>query len=169
MNNVSRSHSTPDTNACNQFIPQVVAHPVIRKKCVLQIMDGIRGVYQGGPFGNQPELVLGIQRPALRHRPRGLDHIEWRIVDAKRKEMGLPPVGSVGKLGDRRGARGVRHAAAAAYPAGGESGAGDLRPQVAAGAEAFDRPSGGRGCVRQAASKPTAAGRPDGSARGRDS
>src|ERR1700733_15812308 len=50
VNNVARSHSTPDTNACNQFIPQVVAHPILRKKCVLQIMDGIRAVYQGGPF-----------------------------------------------------------------------------------------------------------------------
>jgi hypothetical protein len=35
-----------------------------------------------------------------------MDHVEWRIIDAKRKEMGLPPVGSVGKLGldaDREG------------------------------------------------------------------
>src|SRR5262249_30751186 len=41
VNNVARSHSTPDTNACNQFIPEVVGHPVLRKKCVLHIMDGI--------------------------------------------------------------------------------------------------------------------------------
>src|SRR5215831_14981601 len=45
VNNVARSHSTPDTNACNQFIPEVVSHPIIRKKCVLQIMDGIRGIW----------------------------------------------------------------------------------------------------------------------------
>ena len=55
VNNVCRSHSTPDTNVCNQFIPQVVAHPVIRKKCVLHIMDGIKGVYQGGPAASRPE------------------------------------------------------------------------------------------------------------------
>ena len=28
-----------------------------------------------------------------------MDHVEWTIVDAKRKGMGLAPVGSVGKLG----------------------------------------------------------------------
>ena len=55
VNNVYRSHGTPDTNVCNQFIPQVVAHPVIRRKCVLQIMDGIKGVYQGGPAATRPE------------------------------------------------------------------------------------------------------------------
>jgi len=50
VNNVCRSHATPDTNVCNQFIPQMVSHPIIRDKFVLQIMDGIRGVYQFGPF-----------------------------------------------------------------------------------------------------------------------
>ncbi|HZW30038.1 MAG TPA: DUF362 domain-containing protein, partial [Isosphaeraceae bacterium] len=55
VNNVCRSHATPDTNVCNQFIPQVVAHPVIRRKCVLQIMDGIKGVYQGGPGASRPQ------------------------------------------------------------------------------------------------------------------
>ena len=55
VNNVNRSHSTPDTNVCNQFIPQVVNHPIIRKKCVLQIMDGIKGVFQGGPGASRPD------------------------------------------------------------------------------------------------------------------
>ena len=50
VNNVARSHSTADANACNQFIPEVVSHPIIRRKCVLQIMDGIRGVYPEGPL-----------------------------------------------------------------------------------------------------------------------
>jgi hypothetical protein len=101
VNNVARSHSTPDTNACNQFIPQVVNHPIIRKKCVLQIMDGIRGVYQGGPFGYAQNKHWSWDYGSLFFAtdPVSLDHIEWTIIDAKRKEMGLPPVGSVGKLG----------------------------------------------------------------------
>jgi hypothetical protein len=28
-----------------------------------------------------------------------MDHVAWRIIDAKRQQMGLPPVGAVGKLG----------------------------------------------------------------------
>jgi hypothetical protein len=101
VNNVARSHSTPDTNACNQFIPQSVSHPIIRKKCVLQIMDGIRAVYQGGPFGYARNLHWSWEYNSLLFAtdPVALDHVEWRIIDAKRKEMGLASVAAVGKLG----------------------------------------------------------------------
>ena len=60
VNNVNRSHSTPFTNVCNQFIPQMASHPIIRQKFVLQIMDGIRGVYQGGPFSPTRASGRGI-------------------------------------------------------------------------------------------------------------
>jgi hypothetical protein len=99
VNNVARSHSNPHSNVCNQFIPQVVSHPVIRQKCVLQIMDGIKGVYQGGPFGKNPEWTWEQNSLYLATDPVAMDHLLWRTIDAKRKEKGLPPVGSVGKLG----------------------------------------------------------------------
>ena len=99
VNNVNRSHSTPDTNVCNQFIPQVVNHPVIRKKCVLQIMDGIKGVFQGGPGASKPEWTWENNALLFATDPVAMDHVAWRIIDAKRKEKGLPPVGAVGKLG----------------------------------------------------------------------
>jgi hypothetical protein len=99
VNNVNRSHSTPDTNVCNQFIPQVVAHPIIRKKCVLHIMDGIKGVYQGGPGASRPEWTWENNALLFATDPVAMDHILWRYIDAKRKEKGLPPVGASGKLG----------------------------------------------------------------------
>jgi uncharacterized protein (DUF362 family) len=99
VNNVNRSHSTPDTNVCNQFIPQVVSHPVVRTKCVLQIMDGIKGVFQGGPGASRPEWTWENNALLFATDPVAMDHVAWRIVDAKRKEKGLPPVGAVGKLG----------------------------------------------------------------------
>jgi uncharacterized protein (DUF362 family) len=106
VNNVCRSHSTPDTNVCNQFIPQVVSHPIIRKKCVLQIMDGVKGVYQGGPGASKPEWTWENNALFFATDPVAMDHVAWRIIDAKRKEKGLAPVGAVGKLGqdaDREG------------------------------------------------------------------
>jgi hypothetical protein len=99
VNNVARSHSTPSTNACNQFIPEVVAHPIIRRKCVLHIMDGIRGVFQGGPFGNEPDWAWDYNALLLATDPVALDHVEWDIIDAKRKQEKLPPVGMAGRLG----------------------------------------------------------------------
>lgn len=97
VNNVARSHSTPDTNACNQFIPEVVSHPVLRKKCVLQIMDGIKGVFQKGPFGENPGFVWEYNALLFATDPVAMDHVEWRVIDAKRKEKGLPPVAATGR------------------------------------------------------------------------
>ncbi|AGA25518.1 DUF362 domain-containing protein [Singulisphaera acidiphila] len=97
VNNVARSHSTPDTNACNQFIPQVVSHPILRKKCVLQILDGIKGVFQKGPFGRDAQFVWEYNALLLATDPVALDHVEWRIIDARRKEEKLPPVAGTGK------------------------------------------------------------------------
>jgi hypothetical protein len=99
VNNVCRSHATPDTNVCNQFIPQVVNHPVIRRKCVLQIMDGIKGVYQGGPGASRPEWTWENNTLFFATDPVAMDHVAWQYIDAKRKERGLPPVGACGKLG----------------------------------------------------------------------
>jgi hypothetical protein len=99
VNNVCRSHATPDTNVCNQFIPQVVNHPVIRRKCVLQIMDGIKGVYQGGPAASRPEWTWENNALLFATDPVAMDHVAWQYIDAKRKEKGFPPVGASGKLG----------------------------------------------------------------------
>ncbi|MEW4571191.1 DUF362 domain-containing protein [Tautonia sp. JC769] len=101
VNNVARSHSSAEANVCNQFIPEVVSHPIIRKKCVLQIMDGIVGVYQGGPFARaeNPHWTWENNALLLATDPVAMDRIEWDMIDAKRRQMGLAPVGAVGKLG----------------------------------------------------------------------
>jgi hypothetical protein len=99
VNNVARSHSSVDTNACNMFIPEVVNHPILRKRCVLQILDGIVGVFQKGPFGQNPEFVWEYNGLFFATDPVAMDHLEWRIIDAKRKEKGLPPVAATGKAG----------------------------------------------------------------------
>jgi hypothetical protein len=98
VNNVERSHSNPWSNACNTYIPTVVRHPIIRKKCVLQVMDGIRGIWQGGPFGRNPEWAWDYNALLVATDPVALDHVEWEIIDAKRKEMGVPGVAAVGRL-----------------------------------------------------------------------
>jgi uncharacterized protein (DUF362 family) len=98
VNNVNRSHSSANTNACNIFIPQSCSHPILRKKCVLQIMDGSRGIWQGGPFGFHPEWVWDYNALLFATDPVALDHVEWDIIDAKRKENGVPGVGAVGLL-----------------------------------------------------------------------
>jgi hypothetical protein len=97
VNNVARSHSNTFTNVCNQFIPQVVSHPLIRQKFVLQVMDGIRGVYQGGPFSRENgRWTWEYNAIFFATDPVSLDHVEWDIIDAQRAKMQLPPVAASG-------------------------------------------------------------------------
>ena len=140
VNNVNRSHSTPFTNVCNQFIPQMVSHPIIRQKFVLQIMDGIRGVYQGGPFSrDNGKWTWEYNAIFFATDPVALDHVEWDIVDAKRIEQNLPPVAATGGKAHRPlEIRGLRRPPAAAHRPGRCAGAWLLRSQIEQGPAVFD-------------------------------
>ena len=98
VNNVFRSHSSPSSIAMVSFIPAVVSHPIIRQKCVLHIMDGIRGVWEGGPFGRDPKWLFDYNALLFATDPVAMDHVEWDILDARRKGMGVPGVGAVGRV-----------------------------------------------------------------------
>lgn len=106
VNNVARSHSGPHYNVCNQFIPEVVSHPIIRQKAVLQILDGIKGVYQGGPFATKAEWTWERNSLFFATDPVAMDRVGWEIIDGQRKRKGLAPVGAVGRMAidaDREG------------------------------------------------------------------
>lgn len=87
VNNVSRSHSTVSLNTCGAFIPAVVAMPAIRNKTVLHILDGIKGVYHGGPSA-RPEFVWERKAMFFATDPVALDHVCWREIDDKRLAVG---------------------------------------------------------------------------------
>lgn len=88
VNNVCRSHSSSSLNACNAFIPTVVAMPVIRNKAVLHILDGVKGVYHGGPSA-RPQFVWEHKTIYFATDPVALDHIGWDVIDAKRVAAGM--------------------------------------------------------------------------------
>ncbi|MGA3324486.1 MAG: DUF362 domain-containing protein [Terriglobia bacterium] len=88
VNNVNRSHSSSSLNACNSFIPAVVALPVIRNKVVLNILDGVKGLYNAGP-GGKPEFVWEHHTLYFSTDPVSLDHIGWEAIDAKREAVGM--------------------------------------------------------------------------------
>ena len=89
VNNVSRSHGTRSLNACNTFIPAVVSMPVIRNKAVLHILDGVKGLYHGGPSA-KPQFVWEHKTLYFATDPVALDRIGWEVIDAKRVEVGKP-------------------------------------------------------------------------------
>jgi uncharacterized protein (DUF362 family) len=98
VNNVCRSHGTSDTNTCNQFIPAICSHPIIKSKAVLQVLDGLNAVFQGGP-GSQKQYVWSYEALFFATDPVAMDRIGWEIVDVKRGKEGLPPVAETGRAG----------------------------------------------------------------------
>jgi hypothetical protein len=110
-NNVCRSHLTgvvhgfgPATkvlgpNQCNTFIPQAAGHHRLRQKATLHILDGLIGVYEGGPGSwNQTWGTWRHKGLFFATDPVALDHVGWDIIDAKRAEEGWEPVERMGWL-----------------------------------------------------------------------
>jgi uncharacterized protein DUF362 len=101
-NNVNRSHlerftrldgAVSGPNQCNTFIPTAAGQDLIRQKATLHILDGLVGVYEGGPSSRHTWSNRAL---FFATDPVALDHVGWDIVDAKRLAMGLPPVGRTG-------------------------------------------------------------------------
>jgi len=62
---------------------------VIRNKAVLHILDGIKGLYHGGPAA-KPQFVWEHQTLYFATDPVALDHIGWKVIDDKRVAVGKP-------------------------------------------------------------------------------
>jgi uncharacterized protein (DUF362 family) len=92
VNNVSRSHSTPTLNTCGTFIPAIVDHPVIRKKVVLNILDGVLGAYHGGPGKKVEKYVWEHKAMYFATDPVAMDKVGHRVIDEKRKAVGMPSI-----------------------------------------------------------------------------
>ena len=114
VNNVARSHISSFNpasgyyhgvaiNQCGEFIPAAVSLPPIREKAVLQILDGLLGTWEGGP-GNWNKTFATWEYKSLLFAtdPVALDHVGWKIIDAKRAKEGWPSVARMGLEGEYR-------------------------------------------------------------------
>lgn len=89
FSNVARTHADPKTYT-DPVIPVMCTVAPLRSKSVLHIMDGIRAVYHGGPFGWNPEFVWEARTLLIGTDPVAVDRIELEIVEQKRRELGVP-------------------------------------------------------------------------------
>lgn len=92
VNNVSRSHSSPTLNTCGTFIPNIVDHPIIRQKVVLNILDGVLAAYHGGPGGKVQKYMWDHNTMYFATDPVALDKTGLKAIDAKRAEVGMLPI-----------------------------------------------------------------------------
>src|SRR5204862_7456034 len=86
-------------NQCNTFIPTAVRQAPIREKATLHILDGLIGVYEGGPGSwNRTWRTWRHKGLFFATNPVALDLVGWQVIDRKRLLEGWPSVASMGQL-----------------------------------------------------------------------
>jgi uncharacterized protein (DUF362 family) len=89
-----RFHGPP--HYCDPMIAEVCAHPALAGKVVLHVVDAVRGLYDGGPTVSRPEAVFDQCELWLGSDPVALDSLIVDLLNGRREEAGLPPIGAEG-------------------------------------------------------------------------
>jgi uncharacterized protein (DUF362 family) len=87
VNNPNKLHA----EGCAPYVPRLVAHPLIREKLRLSVVDGSTGQCHGGP-GRAPQWDWPFHGFLASTDPVALDAVGWRILEEQRKQVGLPPL-----------------------------------------------------------------------------
>ena len=87
FSNVARSHEKGISHTLS-FIGTLAASEPVRSKTVLQIMDGLKGVWHGGPFSPNPRFRFYPKQIHIGTDPIAIDRLLIDTIDNKRKEMG---------------------------------------------------------------------------------
>jgi uncharacterized protein (DUF362 family) len=89
FSNVARSHKVEKTNTLT-FIGALAAVEPLRSKSVLNIMDGIRGIWHGGPFAEDPKFRFYPKMMMFSTDPVAMDRLLLELIEDKRKAEGAP-------------------------------------------------------------------------------
>jgi hypothetical protein len=87
FSNVARTHHNGVSHT-KTFVGTLASVEPLRSRTVLQIMDGIRGVWHAGPFARTRKYVFYPKKLFFGTDPVAIDRLLLDIVDDKRKEMG---------------------------------------------------------------------------------
>lgn len=84
FSNVARSHQYGKTNTFS-FIGTLASVEPLRSRTVLHVMDGLKGVWHGGPFAPNPRFTFYPKRLLLGTDPVAVDRQLLDIINEKRK------------------------------------------------------------------------------------
>jgi uncharacterized protein (DUF362 family) len=87
FNNVARSHYKMQTETLT-FIGTLAQVEPIRSRTVLNIMDGLRGVWHGGPFSTNRRYRFYPKQMKFGTDPVAIDRLLIDVIDEKRKQEG---------------------------------------------------------------------------------
>lgn len=89
FSNMDRSHRFVKTNTYS-FIGTLASVPPIPNRTVLNIMDGLSGVWHAGPFSEYPQFRFYPKQILFGTDPVAMDHVLINVIEAKREAEGAP-------------------------------------------------------------------------------
>jgi uncharacterized protein (DUF362 family) len=87
FSNVARTHHKGRSHT-RHFVGALAAVEPLRSRTVLQVMDGLRGVWHGGPFAFTPRYVFHPRRLLLGTDPVAIDRLLLDVIEEKRRAEG---------------------------------------------------------------------------------
>ena len=87
FSNVARTHHRGKSHTYS-FVGTLASVEPLRSRTVLQIMDGLRGVWHGGPFARTRRYVFYPKRILFGTDPVAIDRLLLDIIDGERKAHG---------------------------------------------------------------------------------
>ncbi|HEY7184560.1 MAG TPA: DUF362 domain-containing protein, partial [Blastocatellia bacterium] len=87
FSNVARTHYKGVSHTLS-FVGTLAAVEPLRSKTVLQIMDGLRGVWHGGPFAPTLKYVFFPRTIMFGTDPVAIDRLLLDVIDDERKRRG---------------------------------------------------------------------------------
>src|SRR5438034_4400004 len=87
FSNVARTHYRGKSHTYS-FVGTLASVEPLRSRTVLQIMDGLRGVWHGGPFARTRRYVFYPKQIVFGTDPVAIDRLLLDIIDDKRKAEG---------------------------------------------------------------------------------
>ena len=87
FSNVARSHHRAQTETLT-FIGTLARVEPLRSRTVLNIMDGLRGVWHGGPFSRDRRYRFYPKQMKFGTDPVAMDRLLIDVIDAKRRQEG---------------------------------------------------------------------------------
>ena len=88
FSNVARSHYNHKTNTLS-FIGTLAMVEPLRSKTVLQVMDGLKGVWQGGPFLRDKRYRFYPRQMMFGTDPVAIDRQLIPVIEDERKRQGV--------------------------------------------------------------------------------
>ena len=91
FSNVARTHQRGKSHTLS-FVGTLATIEPLRSRTVLQIMDGLRAVWHGGPFARTTRYVFYPKRILFGTDPVAIDRLLLDIIDDRRKAEGVMSV-----------------------------------------------------------------------------